>query len=712
MAWDGEIAEQLARNARRLDAAFAAGLRPPPRLTVSEWAAKHRQFPDDHAYPGPWRQERAAYLVEIMDALSAHDPCEEVILLKCAQSGGTAAIENWLGYISDVAPGPVLFVQATLKAALDWSAEKFWPMVEATPRLDGLRGGTIRALGEASGDGSTKFKIRFRTSSSYIALAGGNSAPSLRSRTVRYAVEDDLDQFPDDLDGQGSPEAMIAQRLKVYRRQGLSKRAKISTPTIKGASKIEAAFEAEGVDRRRFRYRCPHCAKRFAIVWEPQADGARDIQWPEGKPEEAWLRPRCCGDRIEHWQKAAMTTADGWLSDEIDGEAAPLVLTEEEFQGWRARMPRSRRRGFDLDGMLTSFQTWADMATEFVAARGDQNKLKGWCMLTRGAAFELRGDAPDHEALMALREQDWGKNQTPAGPVVITLAADVQGDGIYFERVGWAEEAESWSLLQGFIPGATDVPLEGAWVELDRIADQPIAFPGGRGYRADQVCVDAGFNTQAVLAFCARRPNRLPVFGRDGWMRPVLGRGESLRYERQGSRSGFASKKAQDKAYLVGVDGVKAAFYGYLRNTLKAARHEAKTGTPLETKPRGLCHFSQEAEPDWFEQITSETVIVETQRGFPRKRWKPLPGRQNHYLDCRVYNIAAAEKLMLDTLSDADWARLRSERHAPADPDQGDLLSAMTGVTAPTSPVAAPKTETDAARPGGFIDVGEGWLDG
>jgi phage terminase large subunit GpA-like protein len=38
---------------------------------------------------------------------------------------------------------------------------------------------------------------------------------------------------------------MIDQRLKVWRRRGLSKRLKISTPTIKGASKIEAAFSRQ-----------------------------------------------------------------------------------------------------------------------------------------------------------------------------------------------------------------------------------------------------------------------------------------------------------------------------------------------------------------------------------------------------------------------------------------------------------------------------------
>ncbi|MDP3405056.1 MAG: phage terminase large subunit family protein [Brevundimonas sp.] len=710
MAFDlepfGKAGEILNGNAARLDRAFASGFRPAQRMLVSEWAAKYRRFSDDAPLPGPWRHETAPYLVEIMDALSPQDPCEEVIIRKCAQSGGTAAVENWIGFISDLAPGPMLFVQATKQAALEWSSEKLWPMIESTPRLDPAKGGSIRPLGEATGEGSTKNRLRFSRSSSYVALAGANSAAGLRSRTMRYAVEDDLDQFPDNLDGQGSPEAMVDQRLKVYRRRGLSKRAKISTPTIKGASKIDAAFSADGVDRRRPYYRCPHCGDRFVIVWDPQPEGERDIQWPDGHPEDAKLYPRCCTAEIEHWQKLSMIDSGCWLSEEIDGERTPLVLTEEAFQALRARMPQSRKRGFDIDGMLTSFQTWGDMAVEFVASRGDQFKMMGWTMLTRGAAFELRGSTPDHERLKVLRSQDWGTGQMPVGPVVLTMATDVQGDGLYTEIVGWAENAESWSLFQAFIPGATDVPGEGAWVALDQLSRRPITFPGGRAYTVDQEVVDGGYHTRAAEAYCRMRPNRMMVFGRSGWTRPILGRGEALTYERQGSRSGFASKKAEDKAYLVGVDGVKSMFYGFLRSTLRVADAEAKSGVPETERPRGLCHFSRDTPDEWFEMVTAETVVTKTVNGYPKKVWEPLPGRQNHYLDSRVYNYAAAEKLMLDTLTDTEWARLRSERYAPRDPAQGDLLALATGVAPPPAPAPVQPAPPSGD---GFVDVGEGW---
>jgi phage terminase large subunit GpA-like protein len=698
-----EAGALLRRNARRLDQAFADGLRPPPRMAVSEWAERYRRFPDDDAYPGPWRHATAPELVEIMDAMSPDDPCEEGAIIKCAQSGGSASGENWIGFIADQRPGPLLFVQATLKAAWDWAAEKWWPMVEATPRLNPDKGGVIKAMGQPDGNGSTKHKIKFARGNGYVLLAGANSAAGLRQRTVRYAIEDDLDQWPDDLDGQGSPEEMVSQRLKVWRRRGLSKRLKISTPTIEGASKIEAA--AKTSDLRRFYLKCPGCDGRFLPEWE-------DVRWPDGRPEEAVMMPPCCigdGIVIEHWQKGGMKLADGWLSEEIDGEKPPRHMSEAAFQAWRARMPASRKRAWFLDGIISSFQTWADMATAWMAAQGDVNKLKTWWNLVRGWVFKLKGEVPDYEKLKELVEQDWGHGQMPVGPIVTTLGVDVQGDGVYLELVGRAPQGESWQLDARFLPGATDVKGEGAWVALDEYSRRGVTYPGGKTLPIDQECVDAGYHTEAAQAYCARRPGRLAVFGRDGWHRPVLGRGEALRYGHQGRKAGQASKRAEDKAYIVGTFGVKASWYGFLRSTLKYAADRIGEG-PGVARPYGLAHFGRDTPEDYFEQATAEAVVnkVNKTSGVPRRVWQVMPGRQNHYLDCRVYNMAAAEKLMLDTLSEADWQRLRVERYAPKDPNQGDLLAAA------ERPAAAPAPETSAApKPSGdgaYIDAKEDYL--
>lgn len=696
----GETAGAALRsNAAGLNKAFASGLRPPPKMKPSEWAPRYRRFAPEDPIPGPWRNETAPELVEIMDALGPDDPCAEASIIKCAQSGGSASAENWIGFLSDLVPAPMLFVQATLTAALAWAAEKFWPMVENTPRLNPERGGTIRAQGTPDGNGSTKGKIRFSRSNGFVLLAGANSAASLRQRTVRYAVEDDLDQFPDDLEGQGSPEVMVDQRLKVWKRQGLSKRLKISTPTIKGASKIGRAYATS--DRRRYHLKCPQCGSRFMPEWG-------DVKWPDGKPDEAILVAPCCGLPVEHWQKAAMKLPDGWLSDEIDGVPTPRVLKEEDYQAARGRMPASVKRGFHLTGIISSFQTWADMAVAFVDALGDLNKMKSWANLVHGVEFELKGGTPDYEKLKELREQGWGLQQmvqVPFGAIVLTLGIDVQGDGVYVELVAWGPNAECWVLDARFILGATDVKGEGAWVDLNSYARREVVFPGGKTFGIDQICCDAGYNTEAAEAFCKAHPNRLAVFGRAGWSLPILGRGENLRYEQQGRKAGQAKKRAEDKAYIVGTYGVKLGWYGYLRNTLKAAAEEV-VGSIVS--PRGRVHFNLDLPDAYFEQVTSETVVTETVNGIPRRTWKPMAGRPNHWLDCHVYNTAAAEKLMLDTLTEADWAALRADRYAAPVTAQAGLFDAPPLANSPSPAAPPPPAPPQPQR--GFVERVENYF--
>ena len=84
-------------------------LRPPPQLTVSEWADQHRMLGSrGSAEPGPWRTSRTPYLKDVMDALSAVHPARRVVFVKVAQVGAIESDKCWLGYVMHNIPAPVL----------------------------------------------------------------------------------------------------------------------------------------------------------------------------------------------------------------------------------------------------------------------------------------------------------------------------------------------------------------------------------------------------------------------------------------------------------------------------------------------------------------------------------------------------------------------------------------------------------------------------
>jgi phage terminase large subunit GpA-like protein len=116
--------------------AAAAGARPDPLLTVSEWADGYRTLSQRaSAEPGPWRTDRTPYLREIMDCLSPSSSVETVVLMKGAQVGGTECGNNWIGYVVHQAPGPMLAVQPTVDMAKRNSKQRIDPLIDESDVL-------------------------------------------------------------------------------------------------------------------------------------------------------------------------------------------------------------------------------------------------------------------------------------------------------------------------------------------------------------------------------------------------------------------------------------------------------------------------------------------------------------------------------------------------------------------------------------------------
>jgi phage terminase large subunit GpA-like protein len=75
--------------------AFCAVLQPRERLSVSRWADRYRVLAGKAASePGQWRTDRAPYMREPMDALSADSDVEEVVIWAGTQLGKSEACLN------------------------------------------------------------------------------------------------------------------------------------------------------------------------------------------------------------------------------------------------------------------------------------------------------------------------------------------------------------------------------------------------------------------------------------------------------------------------------------------------------------------------------------------------------------------------------------------------------------------------------------------
>jgi len=567
---------------KRIDDAWRRAIRPEPQIPVAIWADSHRMLPDTAAEPGRWRTSRTPYLREIMDALSTGNPSERVVMMKGAQTGGTEAGLNWLGYIIHNAPGLVMLVQPSLDMVRRNTVTRIDPLIASSPVL------RDRVATPRSRDaGNSLFRKSFP--GGQLVMTGANSAIGLRSTPVRYLFLDEVDGYPGDADGEGDPVALAIQRTATFK--GRRKILMVSTPTLKGFSRIEAAFEES--DQRYYHVPCLHCGDMAPITW------AR-ICWPEGRRDQAHLICEACSGVHQEHDKTALLKRGEWrASAQGDG----------------------RTVGFHLSALYSPWETWAEIAIEHGKVRKDPPRLQVWVNTKLGESWEDQaGDTVPADPLMARRE-DWGED-VPDCVAVLTAGVDVQGDRLEVQVIGWGRDEEAWVIDYRVLWGDPSGPR--LWADLDGFLCGCYAHPRAvSDLPIRAAAIDTGgHHTKMAYEFCRTRLARRiwAIKGRGGSAVPV--------WPRRPTRT----NKGKIPLFIVGVDAVKDAVYARLKLT--------------EPGP-GTIHFPSRLDADYFRQLTAERVVTRFHKGRPVRSWQlKRDGERNEALDTFVYASAALQGLI------------------------------------------------------------------
>lgn len=604
-------------------AALARGIAPDPDVDPMAWGAAHLIVADGPGAGSRWDAALTPPLMEILQCLSPAHPCNRVSVRKSGQVGFTGAAIVWLGSIIDATPTKTMVVFPTINAVQDFNREKLSPTIEATPRLRAK----VRDQKSRSSAGSTALNKRFDGGS--LILTGANSAADLRSKTVKFAFADEIDEWPLDLDGQGDPMEMLDARQIAYHASGEYKKLEGSTPTIKGASRIDVAFEAG--DQRYFKVPCPHCGHYQRLVFD-------NLKFEKTFPHNAQYACAACGVLIEHHHKRAMVQKGRW---------------EAEAPG------PGRHPSFHIDSLTSLLTTWDKIAEKFLSSKDDPQKLKAFVNLWLGEAWEERGDSPDWQRLFVRREE-YGRRTIPVGGLLITCAVDVQANGVFFEVVVWGPGKTSWSIDIGFLEGDTADPGNPVWQALNEVYERRYQDAYGNVWAVDLMGIDSGFNTGAVYQWVRGKPKAMALKGIPGWYAPPLGTPTK-------QDVAWGGKKLRRGLLLwpVGTWPLKAELYANLR------KEGLRDGA--EADPPGYCHFAAFHDEGYFRQVTAEHIKEREARGRIVREW--VAGGANHYHDCRIYNMALAEHLGVGRMTHDDWAALAAQRNVPPPKPQGDLFA-------------------------------------
>ena len=579
MNWSDTIKKRQERKLkRRLEEAIRTALKPPPKLTVSKWADQYRELSSESsAEAGKWSTSRAEYQRGMMDAISDPD-IENVVLMTAAQIGKTELINNVVGFHIHQDPAPMLVVQPTLEMAQTWSKDRLAPAIRDTPVLS-------EKIGDPRARDSGNTTLHKVFAGGHVTACGANSPSSLASRPCRIILCDEVDRYPISAGTEGDPVALARKRSATFWNRKI---ILVSTPTEKGASRIEDAY-AES-DQRKYFVPCPDCGEHQELKWS-------NVQWTDSKPQTSEYICDCCGSvwndakrfqavRYGEWRK----TAEG------DGKTA----------------------GFHLSALYSPWTPLEDIVRDFLASKRDPMRLRTWINTTLGETFEEQGERIDEYDLFDRRE-DW-PDDVPEGVVVLTAGVDVQDDRVAFEILGTGSGHETWSIQYDEIYG--DPSSAELWQRLDEVLGQTFVHPIRGEMIIRSTCVDSGGHyTQQVYNYARQRAGKrvFAIKGIGGEGKPIAGKP---------SRNNIG----KINLFPVGTDTAKELIFARLKITDEGA---------------GYCHFPFTHNEEYFRMLTSEKKVTKYYKGRPKREWVKIRQR-NEALDCRVYAMAALELMGLN----------------------------------------------------------------
>ena len=430
-------------------------LRPPERLTVSQWAEKKRTLTGG-AMPGPWRNSVTPYLVEIMDAFS-DDVIEEIIFVKPTQVGGTTAMENMIGALVDQEPAPTMVVYPSDDLAETTAETRLVPMFKACPDIAGKFRETE----------SKKLQLKFRDM--FLYLTGANSPADLSSKPIRNLFLDEVDKFPGASKREADPVSLARERTKTFFNRKIFM---ASTPTLKSGH-IWRALERADMEKHYF-VPCPHCGEyielKFAQIKWPSKD---DVPDNAERAEMAFYVCQACGGVITDQDKGKMLEAGQWRPVRQRGGTAKSVA-------------------FWMNTLYSPFTRFSDIAREFMRSKDDPELLQNFTNSWLAEPWEDTALKTNADLVME-RQTEVPAWELPEWTKLLTGGIDVQESCLYWTIRAWGDFMTSQNVAHGQALSMS---------EVERVMNTSFSMPSGEKMMVELALMDSGDQTDAVYEFC------------------------------------------------------------------------------------------------------------------------------------------------------------------------------------------------------------------
>ena len=433
---------------------------------------------------------------------------------------------------------------------------------------------------------STKTELQF--DGMYLTIVGSNSPANLASRPVRFLFLDEVDKYPGATKKEADPIKLARERTKTFHN---SKIFMTSTPTLKSGH-IWQALEGADVEKHYF-VPCPHCGKMIELKFKqltfPDKEGLSYMD----RSELANYVCQECGSIITDQDK-------------------PQMLRYGEWRVVRQSAAVPRTVGFWINTLYSPFVRFSEIAREFLLSKDNPDTLQNFTNSWLAEPWEDTKLKTSADTVME-RQTDLPELEVPEWAKLLTGGVDVQENCVYWTIRAWGNYLTSQNIAHG---------QAFSFAEVERLMNLSYSKRDGSQMIVQLALIDSGDNTDAVYDFCASNSD---------WALPSKGASHAMTTHFKLS----TVNKTDSRAYGMKLVLIDTGKY----KDMIAGRMRKENGS-------GSWMVYQGCDLDYAEQVTSEHKVNVRSGNRTTQEWRQKTSHaDNHYLDCEVYAMCAADML-------------------------------------------------------------------
>ena len=434
---------------------------------------------------------------------------------------------------------------------------------------------------------SSKLELQF--DGMYLSLNGANSPSALASKAIKYLFLDEVDKYPGASKKEADPIRLARERTKTFTNQ--RKIYMTSTPTLQ-TGHIWQALQGADIEKHYF-VPCPHCGEYIELKFS-------NLRFPSG-------------DDLDNSERADMAV---YVCQEcgckITDQDRDNMIRYGEWREVRRNTKASKKVAFWINTLYSPFVRFSEIVKEFLDSKDNPDLLQNFVNSWLAEPWEDTKLKTDADMVME-RQTDLPQLVVPSWARYLTAGVDVQETCLYWTIRAWGPYITSQNIAHGQALSFQDI---------ENTMNTPYLTESGEQVIVSLCLIDSGYDADSTYDFCATNSE---------WAMPVKGASNPMMSHFKTSKI----NKVDSKAYgmnLVLVDGDKY-------KDMIASRMRKDNG-------KGAWMVYGGCDREYAEQVTSEHKVNEKSGSRVVQRWRPKHSHiDNHYLDCEVYSLAAADIL-------------------------------------------------------------------